>query len=275
MWPTPQLLASNIAKRSYDEFRRWTRAGESMLATIFCGRAFELMDFAAVSLEALDLPKRRYQLVDFSNPDAVQECKTLSDAFIGGSSTSFLDHVPKIAAEPPHARFHGNISIDLPVGKPDVFSTCFSACRTLYRPPTIFGKSLWDIDSYEFLALRIKSDGRKYLVNLQSETIVHTDIHQHRLFAKRPGQWETVLINWGDFVRTNNGMVVEPQNEILRQKVRTVGIGSTNRMPGPFELCISSIWATSSDIEAAHVGDREVDVNRQGSVADGSAQPHS
>ena len=216
-----------------------------------------------MTLEALDIPSRPYSLIDFSSPDAIDDCKTLSDTFIGGSSTSFLEYVPKTATDPPHARFHGRISIDLPQTKPDVQSTGFSAWRTRDRPPTIWGKSLWDIDPYAYLALRIKSDGRKYLVNLQSETIVHTDIHQHRLFAKRPGHWETVLINWGDFVRTNNAMVVEPQNELLRQKVRTVGIGSTNRMPGPFELCISSIWATNSDIDEAQDENRATSLDEQ------------
>ena len=171
--------------------------------------------------------------------------------------------MPKTATEPAHARFHGQISTNLPKEKPDIQSTGFSAWRTLDRPPTIFGKSLWDVDSYAWLALRIKSDGRKYIVNLQSETIVHTDIHQHRLFAKQPGKWETVLISWGDFVRTNNGVVVEPQNELLRQKVRTVGIGSTNRMPGPFELCISSIWATNSDIHKAQIENSGANVESQ------------
>jgi NADH dehydrogenase [ubiquinone] 1 alpha subcomplex assembly factor 1 len=109
----------------------------------------------------------------------------------------------------------------------------------------MFGKSLWDVDSFAFLALRIKSDGRKYFVNLQTESIVPTDIHQHRLYARRPGEWETVLIKWNEFVRTNHGIVVEPQTELLRQKVRTVGIGLIDRVPGPFELCIERIWATN------------------------------
>ena len=261
---TPQLLASNLARRSYDELRRWARAGEQKRLGLCLHNPSRLIPPAAVTLEALELPTRRYPLIDFSNPNAIQDCKTISDAFIGGYSTSFLDHIPRTATDPPHARFHGKISIDLPQGKPDVRSTGFSAWRTLDRPPTIFGKSLWDIDSYEYLALRIKSDGRKYLVNLQSETIVHTDIHQHRLFAKRPGQWETVLINWRDFVRTNNGVVVEPQNELLRQKVRTVGIGSTNRIPGPFEICISSIWATNNDIEFAQAENKEAGLEPHG-----------
>lgn len=105
------------------------------------------------------------------------------------------------------------------------------------------------MDPYAFLALRFKSDGRKYFVNVQTESIVYTDIHQHRLYARKPGEWETVLIKWGEFVRTNYGQVVEPQTEMLTQKVRTVGIGLTDRIPGPFDLAISGIWATNGIVE--------------------------
>lgn len=45
-----------------------------------------------------------------------------------------------------------------------------------------------------------------------------------------------------EFVRTNYGRVIEPQGEMLREKVRTVGIGLIDRIPGPFELCIDRIW---------------------------------
>jgi len=180
---------------------------------------------------------------------------------MGGFSRASLDWIPpsKDHNPPPsenkqgYARFHGTISIELPPSRPQVQRSGYAAWRTLDRPPTIFGKSLWDIDAYAFLALRIKSDGRKYFVNLQTESIVPTDIHQHRLYARRPGEWETVLIKWSEFVRTNHGAVVEPQTELLRQKVRTVGIGLIDRVPGPFDLCIERIWATNelskSDLE--------------------------
>ena len=54
-----------------------------------------------------------------------------------------------------------------------------------------------------------------------------------------------MLIKWNEFVRTNHGIVVEPQAELLRQKVRTVGVGLIDRVPGPFELCVERIWATN------------------------------
>ncbi|CAI4210990.1 unnamed protein product [Parascedosporium putredinis] len=116
------------------------------------------------------------------------------------------------------ARFHGAISTELPKDRPEIQRTGYAAWRTPDRKRTVFGRSYWDIDPYDYLAIRIKSDGRSYFVNVQTDSIVPTDLHQHRLFAKRPGEWETVLIPWNDFVRTNHGMVIEPQTEILRQR---------------------------------------------------------
>ena len=167
----------------------------------------------------------------------------MSDADLGGFSKSSLDFVPESSSESAHARFHGSISIELPLDNPKVQRTGYAAWRNHDRRATIFGKSLWNVDPYTYLALRVKSDGRKYLVNVQTESIVYTDIHQHRLFAQRPGEWETVLIKWNEFVRTNYGTVVEPQSEMMTQKVRTIGVGLTDRVPGPYDLAINSIWA--------------------------------
>lgn len=192
-------------------------------------------------------------LADFHSPEFIQDCKPMCDQDIGGFSTVNLDWQPPTTNPNPlpseneygHAKFHGNISIELPKNRPEIQRTGYAAWRTKDRGYSLFGKLLWDIDMYAYLALRVKSDGRKYFVNLQTESIVPTDIHQHRLYAKRPGEWETILIKWNEFVRTNHGVVVEPQRELLRQKVRTVGIGLIDRVPGPYELCIEKMWATN------------------------------
>jgi len=169
----------------------------------------------------------------------------MSDKDIGGFSTANLDFHSSSPPTPSHARFHGTISIELPKDQPHIQRTGYAAWRTLDRGFTIFGKSLWDVSTYTYLAIQFKSDGRKYFVNVQTESIVPTDIHQYRLYSKTPGKWETILIKWNDFVRTNHGQVVEPQREMLTQKVRTIGIGLIDRIPGPFDLSISHIWATN------------------------------
>jgi NADH dehydrogenase [ubiquinone] 1 alpha subcomplex assembly factor 1 len=183
----------------------------------------------------------------------------MSDIEIGGVSTANLDWVPSpppssssritrpSASSPGFARFHGTISTELPKNRPDIKRTGYAAFRTRDRPPTIFGRALHNIDPYVYLALRVKSDGRSYFVNVLTETVVPTDLHQHRLFVKKPGEWETVLIKWNDFVRTNHGYVVEPQAEMMRQKVKSIGFGLTDRVPGPFELCVERMWATNDE----------------------------
>lgn len=198
----------------------------------------------------------------------------MSDDLIGGFSVSKFEHVNTGAATatdtattPPspsssssqsptttattaeptsYARFHGSISTDLPEDKPSIKRTGYAAFRTPVQAATLFGRSVWDIDPYTYLALRVKSDGRAYFINVQTEGVEPTDLHQRRLFAKRPGRWETVLVRWNDFVRTSYGFVMEPQTEMLRQKVQTVGVGLTDRVEGPFELCIERVWATNT-----------------------------
>jgi NADH dehydrogenase [ubiquinone] 1 alpha subcomplex assembly factor 1 len=57
--------------------------------------------------------------------------------------------------------------------------------------------------------------------------------------------WETVMLPFNSFVRTNHGFVVEPQTSLLRQRVKSVGIGLTDRVEGPYDLRIHRIWATN------------------------------
>lgn len=242
MFATPIRLAANgppgFWKRSLDELKRQSKI--------------------AVRLEGLHKPNQPFPLVRFEEESALPTCKVMSDADMGGFSKASLTHVPgssspaegeaqaqSPAQTPPHALFAGKISTELPPNKPEVQRSGYAAWRTRDRGSSLFGKLLWDIDPYAFLALRIKSDGRKYFVNIQTESIVPTDLHQHLLPSYTPGEWETVTIPFSSFVRTNYGMVVEPQREMMRQKVRSVGIGLIDRVPGPFELCIADVWATN------------------------------
>lgn len=195
-------------------------------------------------------------------------------ATLGGYSKANFDWIPPNTdpANPNgHVRFHGSISTRLPKGRPDVERSGYAMWRTLDRGRTIFGKSLWDVDPWAYLALRVKSDGRAYHVNIQTESIEPTDLHQHRLFVRRPGEWETVLIRFNDFVRTNHGWVVEPQTEMLRQKLRTVGIGLTDRVEGPFDLSVERIWATNDHTEATAYsaeGDGVPEADKEGQLKD-------
>lgn len=70
--------------------------------------------------------------------------------------------------------------------------------------------------------------------------------------------WETILLPFNSFVRTNHGMVVEPQTSIIRQRIKSVGIGLTDRVEGPYDLRIQKIWATNGMSEAEIEEERRI-----------------
>ncbi|WEW57509.1 hypothetical protein PRK78_002976 [Emydomyces testavorans] len=243
---------------------------------------------ATWNFETLEVPTKPTYLLDFEQEDTVKGCKTMADRAVGGYSTASLDYVPAEPAtlSPAHARFHGSISTKLPPNW-RIQRTGYAAFRNQDRR-WMFGGLYWDMDPYAFLALRVKSDGRRYTVNVQTDSIVETDIHQHRLWthhhrivSRSPASeqlsdsssnipsaladfpatsttsthtttpnpdstgWETILIKWNDFVRTNHGKVVEPRTGMVRQRVKSIGIGLTDRVEGPFDLRIHRMWATN------------------------------
>ena len=59
----------------------------------------------------------------------------------------------------------------------------------------MWGTPCWDTSLFRYLALRVRGDNRKYFVNIQTDTYFQTDLFQHRLFLRTPGQWETVMVN--------------------------------------------------------------------------------
>jgi NADH dehydrogenase [ubiquinone] 1 alpha subcomplex assembly factor 1 len=218
----------------------------------------------------------------------------MADRAVGGFSKADFDYVPATATDPAHARFHGSISTKLP-NNWRVERTGYAAFRNRDKGYWLFGRLFWDVDPYTYLALRVKSDGRRYTVNIQSDSIVETDIHQHRLYTRHhrvyhqpfeafsseasevnevsdtlyPGGvppslsdvppaetiisattsgavgWETVLLPFQSFVRTNYGQIIEPQHSLLKNRIKSIGIGLTDRVEGPYDLRIHRIWATN------------------------------
>ncbi|KAG0364504.1 Complex I intermediate-associated protein 30, mitochondrial [Gamsiella multidivaricata] len=159
------------------------------------------------------------------------------DKDIGGFSEAHLE-ITK------NGRFYGHLSLDLPENE-DVEKSGYAGIRTKTRPGSVFGTPVWDTCLYEYLSLRVKGDERKYFVNLQTDGVVPTDLYQHRLFLKTPGEWETVLIPFKDFILTNQGFIQEDQIEIYRERVKNVGVSIIDRKSGPFELEIESISAAN------------------------------
>lgn len=79
-------------------------------------------------------------------------------------------------------------------------------------------------------------------MNLRCESIYPTFVYQHKIYFQTPGEWETLLIPFRDFVLTSHGYIQKRQMIIDRSRLKSVGF-SIMRQPGEFRLEIDSIEA--------------------------------
>ena len=77
---------------------------------------------------------------------------------------------------------------------------------------------------------------------------------RHRLVRRHLGERDGRLFycRLTRLFRTNYGYVIEPQTSLMRQRIKSIGIGLTDRVEGPFDLRIHKIWATNGMGEAEH-----------------------
>ncbi|GJN93382.1 hypothetical protein Rhopal_006436-T1 [Rhodotorula paludigena] len=129
---------------------------------------------------------------------------------------------------------------------------------SLARPQqrtSLFGTQTWDTSLHDFLRLRVRSsgDGMRYFVNIQTDGPVRSDLFQHRLWLPSPAsdsaphEWTDVLIPFSDFTLTNSGDLSAQQLDMLRTRVRTVGISVLGPKEGRYELGIEAIDAVAVD----------------------------
>lgn len=178
--------------------------------------------------------------------ESLEKVMTRSDKEMGGFSEANFGLDPESGA----GHFYGYLNLDLPKDNPEITRSGYAMFRTKdQRDSWLSGDSYWDWARYTLMVLRVKGDRRKYLVNIQANTPLVTDLFQHRLFLHHPGEWETVVIPLNDFVMTNWG-VIQDGSELNKSEVKTVGIGLLDKQYGPFSLKIDWIKVmTGAEVE--------------------------
>ncbi|KIJ23821.1 hypothetical protein M422DRAFT_217409, partial [Sphaerobolus stellatus SS14] len=123
---------------------------------------------------------------------------------------------------------------------------------------SLFGEIEDDVSLYHYLVLRVRVAGDKsthnsYYCNVQTNSLIQTDLFQHRIWFNKPYEWEDVAIPLEAFVLTSYGRVVSRDLTLLDHRIRTIGIsilGGNSGVEGKYELGIKSIKAvTERDLE--------------------------
>ncbi|KAI8998373.1 complex I intermediate-associated protein 30-domain-containing protein [Gaertneriomyces semiglobifer] len=181
-----------------------------------------------------DLPMYKLNSVE-----ALQDWVVGSDADIGGLSEAFWG-----LTNDRTALFWGKISTEIPQGA-KLDRSGYAGIRSKEKQLTLFHRPRWDTSLYRYLAIRARGDTRQWFVNLQTDSMYPTYLWQHRLYFKNPGEWETIMIPFRDFVLTSQGYVQKRQLAMDRTKIKTVGF-SIVRQPGDFSLELDWIKAINT-----------------------------
>ncbi|KAJ3316138.1 hypothetical protein HDU76_002055 [Blyttiomyces sp. JEL0837] len=190
-----------------------------------------------------DLP-----MYQFNSVENLESFTVGSDADIGGLSEAYWGLTPQGTG-----LFWGKLSTEVPEGF-KAEKSGYAGVRSKERPLTLFHRPRFDVSMFRYLAIRAKGDSRQWFVNIQSDSMYPSYLWQHRLHFQRPGEWETIMVPFRDFVLTSHGVVLRKQLQMDRTKVKTVGF-SIVRQPGDFSLELDWIKAMNTPLT---LGDRDL-----------------
>lgn len=136
------------------------------------------------------------------------------------------------------ALFHGMLRTDLPKdGK--VKKAGYCNMRSM-RPRRSFQRdSFHDWLLYTHLLMRVRGDGRSYLLNLSccgDWDILWNDIYSFVLYTRGGPYWQIAKIPFSRFFLASKGRVQDKQSPLPLDRITNFGISCADKIPGPFHL---------------------------------------
>ncbi|CAM9728314.1 unnamed protein product, partial [Choristocarpus tenellus] len=99
-----------------------------------------------------------------------------------------------------------------------------------------------DLDLFQGFQMRIRGDGRKYEVNVESQTTIPNDVYQGYLHLPQ-GEWTTVALPFERLLLTGRGQVRFHQRIMDWAKLHSIGFSLADGIEGPFQLDVAWIAA--------------------------------
>jgi len=158
-------------------------------------------------------------LVDFAAPDAARLWQAVNDGVMGGVSQGRFRITDATTLE-----FSGNLSLENNGG--------FASVRT--RPTTL------DIAAGDTLVVRVKGDGREYLVNIYTKSRRMAFSYRVEL-PTLAGEWQEIHLPLDRFEPTSFGRVVAGMGPVDPAQINGVGFMLSDKKPGPFRLEVESM----------------------------------
>ena len=153
-------------------------------------------------------------LFDFARPDAAQQWQAVNDGVMGGVSVGRFAITASQTME-----FSGRLSLENNGG--------FASVRT---KPTNF-----KIAADDTLVVRVKGDGREYVLNLYTKSRRMAFSYRTALPTTKD-VWTEVSVPLQDFIPTSFGNRVQGMGPVEPDQINSLGFMLSDKNPGPFKL---------------------------------------
>lgn len=164
-------------------------------------------------------------VLDFAGPDSAQQWQAVNDGVMGGVSDGRFTITEEKTLE-----FFGTLSLENNGG--------FASVRT---KPTELG-----IKAGDTLVVRVKGDGREYVLNIYTKSRRMAFSYRAPLPTKKD-EWTEVEIPLADFIPTAFGRRVQGMGPVDSNQINGLGFMLSDKKPGKFRMQVE--WVKALDRE--------------------------
>lgn len=199
----------------------------------------EIKDLLEMDLLLVARPGETDILWCFNDTSVLDNFVTTSDSDHNeGFSTCSLD-----MSNACRARFHGYLDLRVPKdGRIKRAGYCSMRSKALRK--SFKRQATYDWHLYNTLVLKIRGDGRSYMLNISCEgyyDITWNDIYHYILYTRGGPYWQISKIPLSKFVLGSKGRLQDKQNRIRYDKITHFGIACGDKINGRFDLEIEYI----------------------------------
>lgn len=159
------------------------------------------------------------ELFDFTSPAAAQQWQAVNDGVMGGVSDGRFKVTNDGTME-----FFGMLSLENNGG--------FASVRS--KPMDL------DIKAGDAIVVRVKGDGREYVLNLYTKSRRMAFSYRAPVPTKQD-EWTEVSVPIADFIPTAFGRRVQGMGPVQPDRIVGLGFMLSDKKPGPFKVEIESV----------------------------------
>lgn len=176
---------------------------------------------------------------EFRGEKSLQQWTVSSDHEIGGQSEAYL----KLGRNNNTCLVYGTLNSTPPRDGETRYSG-YCTVRSKQQLASFDRKKHFDWTTFNTLHLRVRGDGRPWMINIAAETYFShqkDDIYCYFLYTRGGPYWQDVKIPFSKFFLTHRGRIQDDQHALWLDKVNTIGFTLGDKADGPFQLEIDFI----------------------------------